>query len=136
MIGLKTSLSALTIILLLIPAATGGLSISDVAVPFQTEPPSGQANWTVSDTTVIRNRTIELNGNLTVAPSGYLVLDNSTLEMNVSYNGQYGITVNGRMDIINGSLITSKDRQHRYNLLYHKNSSVTSKGRLMDSTIE
>ena len=52
-------------------------------------PPSG--DWVVSGTEVVENQVINLNGNLTVAPSGNLTLRNVTLTLNPQYNGQHGI---------------------------------------------
>ena len=57
------------------------------------EPQPETGDWIITNTTVVENRTIVLNGNLTIEPGGNLTLVNCTLLFNCSFDGQYGIEV-------------------------------------------
>ncbi|MCK5251796.1 MAG: right-handed parallel beta-helix repeat-containing protein, partial [Thermoplasmata archaeon] len=61
-------------------------------VSAQTDPPT-DGNWIVLDNTVVRDRHILLNGNLTVGPQGHLTLENVSLELNNTFPGRYYILV-------------------------------------------
>jgi len=50
-------------------------------------------DWIITNHTIVENKTITLNGNLTIMPGGNLTLINVTLLFNCSYDGQYGIEV-------------------------------------------
>ena len=74
-----------------------------------------QGNWVVTGQEVVENRTIALNGNLTVIDGGSLTLRNVTLTVNSQYNGQYGISVEkGGSMFIYDSNITASDLKNRF----------------------
>ncbi|MCJ2540853.1 MAG: right-handed parallel beta-helix repeat-containing protein, partial [Candidatus Thermoplasmatota archaeon] len=75
--------AVLSIILLLLVAGGGAA---------QTDPPAS-GDWTVSDTTVVNDRTVNLNGNLTVTATGSLTLNNVTLKIIMSTPRKHGIEV-------------------------------------------
>ena len=52
-----------------------------------------KGDWIVTGAEVVENKTVLLNGNLTVKAGGSLTLRNVTLRMNVEQNDQYGILV-------------------------------------------
>ena len=60
----------------------------------QTDPPAS-GDWTVSDTTVVMDQTVDLHGDLLVTDTGSLTLENVTLRIHLSSDGQYGIEVMG-----------------------------------------
>jgi len=66
------------------------------------------SSWEISDTLMLKDTTIVMNGDLTVHPGGRLTLDHVTLKMNVGEDGQYRIEVDSgaAMYIGNGSVIT------------------------------
>ncbi len=78
------------------------------------------------------HNTIWQNGNLTI--SGVYVLDNSTLRMNVSSDGEYGINVTGTMLIVNGSNITNGDDVAKgYFFRVYPNANFTLQDSYVDS---
>ena len=56
-------------------------------------PPPASGDWIIDDTTTIDTQAIVLNGNLVVEAGGSLTLNSVTLELNVSADGEFGITV-------------------------------------------
>ncbi len=68
----------------------------------QTDPPAS-GDWTVSDTTLVKDTTIDLQGNLLVTASGRLTLENVTLRVFVTANGDQGI------EVANGGQLTVRD---------------------------
>ena len=72
---------------------------------------SDASSWEISDTLMLKDTTIVMNGILTVRPGGSLTLDHVTLKMNVGEDGQYRIEVDSgaAMYIGNGSVITDGD---------------------------
>lgn len=73
--------------LLLLP---GLLALAESPVP-----PYGYGDWAVTDTTVVRDQTIRLRGNLTVKAGGDLLLRNVSLYLDSRAGVTYGITVEG-----------------------------------------
>lgn len=87
-------------------------------------------NETMNDTFIENkeewnNRVITLNGNLTVNETGSITLDNVTLIMNCSFNGEYWIEVNGGQLYLYNSNITSANPD------YHYRFSVAEKSKLV-----
>lgn len=74
-------------------------------VPICISQPS-TGDWIVTGTEVVENKTISLDGNLTVESGGSLILRNVTLTLNAQYNGQHGISVQagGSLFIYNCSI--------------------------------
>lgn len=77
------------------------------------QPPLGgnvtvNGDWNVTDLREYYDCTITLNGNLTIEKGGILLLNNVTLEMNVTFDGEFNISVQdgGTLEIQNGSKIT------------------------------
>ena len=68
-------------------------------------------DWIVTGVEVVENKTILLNGNLTVKAGGSLTLRNVTLRMNVEQNGQYGISVEegGALSIYNSNISSATE---------------------------
>jgi hypothetical protein len=58
----------------------------------QTDPPA-TGDWTVSDTTVVSDQTVDLHGDLTITSTGSLTLTNVKLRIFLASNGEYGIEV-------------------------------------------
>ncbi|MEW5760659.1 MAG: hypothetical protein AB1779_07820, partial [Candidatus Thermoplasmatota archaeon] len=87
----------------------------------QTEPTIDSGDWVINDTTVIENKIINLTGNLTV--NGELKFENVTLNMNLSFEGEYGIFVNagGKLYIYN-STITALNTSNRYHFKVYSGS--------------
>ena len=77
----------------------------------------------IENETLWNDTVITLNGNLTVNETGSLTLDNVTLLMNCSFNGEYHIKVQsgGEMYILNNSNISSAN-EYRY-LFWVRNDS-------------
>ena len=108
----------------------------------QTDPPT-DGNWTVLDNTVVRDRHIMLNGNLTVGPQGHLTLENVSLELNNTFPGRYYILVSSGGSMI----VTDKDHDpttkadasmvysRRPNAHYSWRCSVDSVLRISASTV-
>ena len=80
----------------------------------QTDPPAS-GDWTVDDTTVVEDRTVDLRGNLMVSATGDLTLRNVTLRVySVSSTEPRGITVlpGGKLTLTDrdGNRSTTRDR--------------------------
>ena len=77
-------------------------------VAAQTDPPAS-GDWVVSDTTVVTDQTVNLQGGLVVTSTGSLTLENVTLRIHVSSNGQHGIEVQtgGTLSIRDGDGLAS-----------------------------
>ncbi len=91
------------------------LLLSILPAPRIADAQPSQGNWTISGNEFVQNKTIALNGNLTVMSGGNLTLKGVILTMNNRYNGQYGISVQpgGSMYIYN-STITAANLTDRY----------------------
>jgi parallel beta-helix repeat protein len=50
-------------------------------------------DWVVDNPQIINGLNVQLNGSLTILPTGNLTLQNSKIKFNNSFNGQYGINV-------------------------------------------
>jgi beta propeller repeat protein/parallel beta-helix repeat protein len=70
-----------------------------------------QYDWNVTSEEAFVNATIYLTGNLTVQSAGVLRFANTTLAINLGYNGQFKITVDGlfTMDDLDGNSSTQSD---------------------------
>jgi parallel beta-helix repeat protein len=73
-------------------------------------PFSRSSEWAIENITILENKIIDLNMDLTIYENGSLTLVNSSIIMNCSYDGEFNITVmpGGLLRIINGSYITTK----------------------------
>ena len=90
------------------------LWIAPTTIWAQTPPPAS-GDWTIADTTLMYNETIDLNGNLIVQDGGSLTLEGVTLKMNCSYDGEYRIEVqDGGALYIANSIITAYDTNYEY----------------------
>ena len=63
------------------------------ASPGSAGAPPAAGDWIVTDNTVVENQTITLSGNLVVAAGASLTLQTITLEMDGTYDGEFGIDV-------------------------------------------
>jgi len=68
----------------------------------QTDPPAS-GDWTVSDTTMVKDATVALDGNLLVTSTGRLTLENVTLLISETSNGEHGI------EVVTGGSLTVRD---------------------------
>ena len=89
-----------------------------------------QGNWVVTGQEVVENRTIALNGNLTIEDGGSLTLRNVTLTVDSQYNGQYGISVEeGGSMFIYDSNITASNLKNRFTFVVQgDNFEMTNSG--------
>lgn len=73
-----------------------------------TYPPPNSGDWIVGNETHVWNEAIVLNGNLIINSTGNLTLNNITLKMNCTTDGEYHIEVqSGGALYINNSIITA-----------------------------
>jgi hypothetical protein len=109
----------------------------------QTDPPAS-GDWTVADTTVVKDRSVTMRGDLLVTSTGDLTLDNVTLTFQLSSDGQYGITVEsaGKLVVKDGdglrattsdaSIITSNPPSRSYYFITSSGSTL----RITNSVVE
>jgi len=73
-------------------------------------PAPNYGDWVINNNTYVGNETIVLNGNLTIENGGKLTLENVTVDINSSFDGEYGIIVaeGGELNI-HKSIISSND---------------------------
>jgi|GEM_PF-3293305 len=83
-------------------------------------PPSETGDTLINDVTVWKDEPIVLNGNLTITSS--LTLNNVTLIMNCSFDGEYHIYVDGGELYINNSNIASANPDYHYRFSVNKKS--------------
>ncbi len=89
-----------------------GYSESKIAAQ-QQPPPSG--DWIINSPVEVINETLIINGSIIIVSGGRLTLVNSTLIMNVTYNGEHNITVRGGSRLsLYSSNITSINTNYRY----------------------
>jgi len=83
-------------------------------------------NWNINSTEICTDRTIIMNGNITITPTGNLILENVTLTINSSFNGEYVINNSGTF-VVNNSIVTSqnKDVDSKYEWWNLPGSSIT-----------
>jgi len=80
---------------------------------------SSEGDWIVMGVEVVENKTILLNGNLTVKAGGSLTLRNVTLRMNVEQNGQYGISVEegGSLSIYDSNISSATEFRFFFSMI-------------------
>jgi len=80
-------------------------------------PPPSSGDWRINDTTIVDNETLIINGSIIVESGGTLILKNSIIMMNVTYDGEHSITVRGGGNLtIICSTITSYDNTHYFHI--------------------
>ena len=95
--------------------ALGGTAI---VTPTPPREPMTMGEWTVTGEETVQDKSVTLNGNLTVGAGGSLTLRNVTLNVNSQYDGQYGIEVEpGGSLFIYGSTIAAADEEHGFSFL-------------------
>jgi hypothetical protein len=128
---MRTNLCILSIffsLVLLISLTSTNVSATIIGTPAPTN-----GDWIINNATTVTDETIIMDGDIIVNDGGSLVLDGTTIKMNCSTDGQYGITVKkgGTFTIKDSSLIT-KNGSKNYFLIVHKGASFS----MDDSTIE
>lgn len=88
-------IASVFLVIVLILSSSSGLIPTVQSKGDQEEDPlyPREGDWVITNTTILRNETIILNGNLTIAPGGNLTLVNTTLILNCTYDGQYHIDI-------------------------------------------
>ena len=83
------------------------------AVSISGTPPPESGNWTIYDTTIVEGETLVINGSVNVY--GTLVLKNSKIYINCSYNGENGInTFPGANLTLRNTLISAYNTSNAY----------------------
>jgi len=79
-------------------------------------PSSSIGNWIIDRTTIIKDEIIIMNGNITVVSGGVLILKNTTVIFNCSYNGQYHLETRsgGNLTIIDSKITALNPAFHYY----------------------
>jgi len=88
------------------------------AASAQTDPPSS-GDWTVGDTTLVEDTAVDLHGSLFVTATGRLTLENVTMRIFVSSNGDAGI------EVASGGQLTVRDGDGA-KATANDNSAITS----------
>ena len=66
--------------------------------------PPATGDWLIYEAAVCSSQNIVLNGSLLINGSGNLTLENSVLSFNSNSNGQFGIDVNGSLNIVGSTI--------------------------------
>jgi parallel beta-helix repeat protein len=85
--------------------------------------PESSGDWIVSSPVSRANEIIILKGNLTVTAIGDLKLDHVTLILNLSFNGQFKININGKLSVKNMSYLASHNASNHYDFWFNSGSS-------------
>jgi hypothetical protein len=83
-------------------------------------------DWNVTTAKTYKDCIIVVKGNLTVKSGGSLDLDNVTLKMNSTYDGEFAIMVKpgGSFKAINGTLITANDISHNFRFVVNATGTL------------
>jgi hypothetical protein len=122
-----------TVLVLLTPIMGSVMDLYPMGIAKADPPLVG--DWIISSSEALSDQEVVLTGNLTVATGGSLVLDNVTIEMNCTFNGQFNVTVRaGGSLVMRNSTITPIEflQMCRYNFQIRFGSSAE----IYDSTIE
>ena len=77
-----------------------------------TQPPES-GDWIINDMTVVEDCILIINGSIIVNSTGALILRNSEIYMNLSYDGEHHIDVYGNLTVV-GGLITAYHTENNY----------------------
>ncbi len=90
-----------------------------------TYPPPTNGDWIITNKTLVSNETIILNGNLNVRSDGFLILNNVTLFMNSSFDGEFMINISKNGEFITeDSNISAYDSELGYNFTVYGNMTI------------
>ena len=90
-------------------------------------PPPKSGDWNINDTTLIENSVLIINGSIIINESGKLILKNSQIYMNLSYDGEHRIDVYGNLTMY-GSKITALNIQYNYYIDVYENATLKIEG--------
>jgi len=95
-------------------------------------PPPSSGDWNISDITVVEYEDLIINGSIFIEYGGVLVLKNSTIRMNLAYDGEHWIDVQsgGNLTVIR-SKITAYDISNNYFIRAYRGAKL----RIEDSEI-
>jgi len=106
-----------TALILACPPALLAASVSATGSPVPTAPPPlGLGDWVVSGAEVLEDRTIVLDGCLTVEDGGELTISNSTLIVKCAFSEEHWIRVEtgGLLRVVNGSTVAGLDPDYPF----------------------
>ncbi len=113
------------VVCLLIISAVALFMIENVHSEISGTPPSETEDTLVGNTTVWKDETITLNGDLMINETGHLTLDNVTILMNCAQDGEYHIEVHGGGELyIYNSNITSANPNYHYSFSVYEKSKL------------
>jgi len=90
-------------------------------------PPSKSGDWNINDTTLIENSVLIINGSIIINETGKLILKNSQIYMNLSYDGEHRIDVYGNLTMYE-SKITALNIQYNYYIDVYENATLKIEG--------
>jgi len=93
-------------------------------------PPPSSGDWIINDTTVVSDSILIINGSIIVNETGTLVLINTSIYMNLSFDGEHNIEVYGNFTVLNSS-ITAYNTSNNYRIISYDGSRL----RIEDSEI-
>ncbi len=76
-------------------------------------PPPKRGDWKINDTTIVEDSVLIINGSIIINETGTLVLKNTSIYMNLSYDGEYWIGVYGNLTMLE-SLVTAYNTSNNY----------------------
>ncbi len=89
-------------------------------------------DWVVNETVYLNDTTQEITGNVIIQEKGSLIMSNSTLTINSSFDGEFGLIVtDGGSLIVNESTITNMDHD-----IYCQADSTAEEVSIIDSRVE
>jgi len=99
-------------------------------------PPPPVGDWNITEVTVVENMTLIINGSILIQSGAALILKNSTIYMNLSYDGEHYIRVYSDANLtLISSTITAYNKSNNYYItvddnghLYAYNSEISFAG--------
>ncbi len=95
-------------------------------------PPPSTGTWIVNQTTIVEDEDIILNGSIVVTENGSLILKNSTLTFNMSYDGEYNITVMANGSLYMNNTHISSMNNYRYAIFLFAGANLELYGSNLD----
>ena len=86
-------------------------------------PPPSNGDWVIDDTTIVKDSVLIINGSIIINETGALILINTSIYMNLSYDGEHNIEVYGNLTVLNSS-ITAYYTDNNYRIISYEGSKL------------
>ena len=123
----KVNLSSTITFLLVAPCFFFGITANEPPIAKSHNlPPFGIGDWVVTGNETLENRSLLLDGNLTIQSGGSLTISNATLTVYSEYSEEHEIEVlaGGTLKVINGSMVNSLGEWNTFGFWVRKDANI------------